>query len=868
MKHCAWCLRVLALFLLLLLPVSGVTAGDASGTALVAAADQPKEEDKGILGDPVKAIIEIIREIGKDIITRNAQELVMFDKFQKFCEQGPVALEESYKMSLKELPQLQEKIIALDRDRTDLGLTLRERKNEEMFAGNAISVGKKMRQEQFQQNAKEMLRLSNNQKYLKELLSGQVPEAYTTTTLFADRFVVTTTKAPTTTTKAEGSFVQIQERLELSKMLSNESWVKEIVETPQHSHRKMLVAFLQHRHRGDGPSDKEIAAKQIQLHGMLKKMLAEVDVDLETVTKKEHLAEVVFTKMLRAKTKELRSIQWSIQEKQERNAAQMQQAAMFTQERENLQMVVDESVILVERLHEWCNERKLIHGSLQMKIKGEVASLKNREGFFLSAEHLTVKKDEDEDEDEDEEEGGNQTSSNRTSGNQTSGNQTSGNQTSGNQTSGNQTNQTGGNESLLQEAETGDEVVVTFAQLQMVKRHEHGHKKQTHGDKGKKQKKKTKKKEHHSQAVREKAFVQSTLKLAGKKQSHGRKRENENEEEEHENPFDDDADLPILKVTLKLVDNAIKVIRQAEADDIKTLKECKEKEGQKKDEDEELEAEVENKDAAAKDLKQEETQMKEEVLGSQKAMKRLDWVVETCTALRKEEHEFLSNGIAQGVADVDTLFAAQTEIRMFLAHGGELNFKNPPAIKKPELDKVPQKKAVSTAAEGVQPWEGEDFDENDDNGKPEDAEKPVKIGLLRGKNKKKYNEAPKRTFESEIRDLINSIKEVVYEIKGVEDKDQKSYEKVLIVAQNSRRQDSRTLTTFFGAAATVSSAAKDMQIREALLKKQEAFAAKILKAIAPDCGRLKNMRDKTAKERAQQITKLEAKRTELGLALQ
>jgi len=130
------------------------------------------------------------------------------------------------------------------------------------------------------------------------------------------------------------------------------------------------------------------AGQKIQVTEMLRTMLEGVNKDLTELKASEAKRKSVFEAMERAKAEELQSLQRSLQEKQERDAAFQKQQAFLRLEREDTASVVDDADKLTKTLKNWCDLRRKQHTEMELKMQEETKSLQSASKLLLSGTAL------------------------------------------------------------------------------------------------------------------------------------------------------------------------------------------------------------------------------------------------------------------------------------------------------------------------------------------------------------------------------------------------------------------------------------------------------------------------------------------------
>lgn len=136
------------------------------------------------------------------------------------------------------------------------------------------------------------------------------------------------------------------------------------------------------------------AGQKIQVTEMLRTILEGVNKDLTELKASEAKRKSVFEAMERAKAEELQSLQRSLQEKQERDAAFQKQQAFFRLEREDTASVVDDADKLTKTLKNWCDLRRKQHTEMELKMQEETKSLQSASKLLLSGTALEAFKPE------------------------------------------------------------------------------------------------------------------------------------------------------------------------------------------------------------------------------------------------------------------------------------------------------------------------------------------------------------------------------------------------------------------------------------------------------------------------------------------
>lgn len=325
----------------------------------VAPGDAKAETPAAVAAAPVKEVIRVLKALAKRVDVRNRKEEAIFEEFGHYCLKGSTSLEKSLKESQVELPQLQLQLAESDRKRQALLEEMKVQENDEASCKSAFQAARSIRADEVKTYQKDLASLTGNQKRLQDLLATQDA---------ASLAEVGHTGMENNGTGQADAATAFQH---LSLSSSSSADLLELLQDPSAT-----------------------AGQKIQVTEMLRTMLEGVNKDLTELKASEAKRKNVFEAMERAKAEELQSLQRSLQEKQERDAAFQKQQAFFRLEREDTASVVDDADKLTKTLKNWCDLRRKQHTEMELKMQEETKSLQSASKLLLSGTALEAFKPE------------------------------------------------------------------------------------------------------------------------------------------------------------------------------------------------------------------------------------------------------------------------------------------------------------------------------------------------------------------------------------------------------------------------------------------------------------------------------------------
>lgn len=311
----------------------------------------------------VKEVIRVLKALAKRVDVRNRKEDAIFEEFGHYCLKGSTSLEKSLKESQVELPQLQLQLTESDRKRQALLEEMKVQENDEASCKSAFQAARSIRADEVKTYQKDLASLTGNQKRLQDLLATQDA---------ASLAEVGHTGMEKNGTGQAGQAVDAATALQhLSLSSSSSAELLELLQDPAAT-----------------------AGQKIQVAEMLRTMLEGVNKDLSELKASEQKRKSVFEAMERAKAEELQSLQRSLQEKRERDAAFQKQQAFLRLEREDTASVVDDADKLTKTLKNWCDIRRKQHTEMELKMQEETKSLQSASKLLLSGTALEAFKPE------------------------------------------------------------------------------------------------------------------------------------------------------------------------------------------------------------------------------------------------------------------------------------------------------------------------------------------------------------------------------------------------------------------------------------------------------------------------------------------
>jgi len=307
---------------------------------------------------PVKEVVRVLKALAKRVDVRNRKEDAIYAEFGHYCSKGATSLMKSLKESQVELPQLQLQLAEAERKRQTLLEEMKAQENDLASCKSAFQIARSIRADEVKTYEKDLASLTSNQKRLQDLLATQDGASLAE--------VSRTGEKSNGTSLADTSALQ---RLSLSSTSSTE--VMELLQDPAAT-----------------------AGQKIQVMEMLRNMLDGVNKDLAELKAAETKRKTVFEAMERAKAEELQSLQRSLQEKKERDAAFQKQLAFVRLEREDTASVVDDADKLTKTLKNWCEIRRKQHTAMELSMQEESKTLQNAAKLLLSGTALEAFKPE------------------------------------------------------------------------------------------------------------------------------------------------------------------------------------------------------------------------------------------------------------------------------------------------------------------------------------------------------------------------------------------------------------------------------------------------------------------------------------------
>ncbi|CAJ1396067.1 unnamed protein product [Effrenium voratum] len=287
---------------------------------------------------PVKEVLRVLRALSKRVDLRDRREKKIYEEFGQYCLKGSGSLEKSLKESQAELPHLQLGLVEAERRRQALLEEMQVHENEAAGCKSALAGASAIRQEELKAYEKELATLTGNQRRLQELLAQD----------------------GTALAQLSRGAQNSSESLRLSLSSSSTAELLELLQDP-------------------GATQ----GQKIQVMEMLRNMLEGVGRDLAELKAQELKRATGFRAMERAKAEELQSLQRSLQQKKERDAAFQKQMASLRLEREDTAAVVDDADKLTKSLSNWCEIRRGQHTEMQLKMQEESKTLQSASKLLL-----------------------------------------------------------------------------------------------------------------------------------------------------------------------------------------------------------------------------------------------------------------------------------------------------------------------------------------------------------------------------------------------------------------------------------------------------------------------------------------------------
>jgi len=330
------------------------------GVSSLAVGAEPTEDGQ-VAAAPVKEVIRVLKALAKRVDVRDRREKKLHEEFGSYCAKGDTSLEKSLKESQSELPHLQLALVETERKRQALQEEIKAHENDAASCKSALQTAEAIRADETQSYKKELATLTANQERLQELLAAQEVGA-------------STGEQKTSESAGEGGkFVQTGDAAFQRLTLSASSAAE-------------LIEMLQ--------APDATAGQKIQVLEMLKNMLGGVKKDMKELKTQEAKRAAVFAAMQKAKTDELKSLQRSLQQKGERDAAFQKQMATIRMERQDTAALVDDADKLGKSLQNWCTIRHGQHTSMQMEMQEEQKALQSAAKLMLSGTDLEIFKPE------------------------------------------------------------------------------------------------------------------------------------------------------------------------------------------------------------------------------------------------------------------------------------------------------------------------------------------------------------------------------------------------------------------------------------------------------------------------------------------